>query len=277
MNEELLPGSSADPRVQGLSFDAVMALPGVSYRRAPGRETLRVEHRGHDYFLKRHTGVGWGEILKNLCSLRLPVVSAANEYRAIAVLNRLGLDTLTAVAFERRGWNPARRRSYLLTEPLGDTVSLEDLCRDWPARQWDPAGLRQKRYLLRRVAEIARVLHGNGINHRDFYLCHFHLPRAAATCTERHKPPLFLIDLHRAQLRRHTPRRWRVKDIGGLYFSALDVGLTRRDCYRFIRLYGGKPLKRALTTDARFWRQVTANAVYMYRKAFGRVPELPLG
>ncbi|MST95429.1 MAG: hypothetical protein EXS33_09230 [Pedosphaera sp.] len=40
---------------------------------------------------------------------------------------------------------------------------------------------------------------------------------------------LFVIDLHRAQLRDRVPARWLVKDLGGLLFSALDCGLTRRD------------------------------------------------
>uniref|UniRef100_UPI003AF9562D lipopolysaccharide kinase InaA family protein n=1 Tax=Thiolapillus sp. TaxID=2017437 RepID=UPI003AF9562D len=34
---------------------------------------------------------------------------------------------------------------------------------------------------------------------------------------------LHLIDLHRVQLRRRVPRRWRVKDVGSLYFSAMET------------------------------------------------------
>ena len=30
-----------------------------------------------------------------------------------------------------------------------------------------------KRVLVQRIATIARTLHGAGMNHRDFYLCHF--------------------------------------------------------------------------------------------------------
>jgi heptose I phosphotransferase len=76
------------------------------------------------------------------------------------------------------------------------------------------------------------------------------------------------------QLRRHTPRRWRLKDIAGLYFSALDAGLTRHDCYRFMRLYGGTPLRAQLGRP--FWRQVSRQAVFLYRKAHGRMPRLPV-
>jgi hypothetical protein len=47
-------------------------------------------------------------------------------------------------------------------------------------------------------------------------------------------PIIPLIDLHRAQLRKKTPRRWVVKDVAGLYFSVMDIGLTQRDLFRFV-------------------------------------------
>ena len=75
------------------------------------------------------------------------------------------------------------------------------------------------------------------------------------------------------QQRRRTPARWRVKDIAGLYFSALDAGLTRTDCLRFMRLYSGEPLRAAL--DRAFWHKVSAQAVFLYRKAHHRSPHLP--
>ena len=50
--------------------------------------------------------------------------------------------------------------------------------------------------LVMLLAGIARCMHGAGINHRDFYLCHFHLARESLA-----RGPLrcHLIDLHRAE------------------------------------------------------------------------------
>src|SRR5690606_4611652 len=59
-----------------------------------------------------------------------------------------------------------------------------------------------------------------------------------------------LIDLHRAQVRPSVPRRWRDKDLAGLYFSALDIGLTRRDRLRFLKHYFQRPLRRILAEEA---------------------------
>jgi hypothetical protein len=83
---------------------------------------------------------------------------------------------------------------------------------------------------------------------------------------------LFLIDLHRVQIRRNTPMRWRVKDIAGLYFSSMDIGLTQRDLLRFIRLYRNKPLKVSLREDRVFWRRVTRRGISLYREIFKKDP-----
>ncbi len=245
-------------------FAALPLLRGKVYRELEGRRTLRFYHGPNSYFLKHHTGIGWGEIVKNLLSLRLPVLGATNEYRAIRRLEALGVDTLSIAAFGCKGLNPARQQSFLITDELPPSVTLEDHCAGWPER---PPRLRHKRLLIRKVAHISRSLHDNGINHRDYYLCHFHLKTGSSS---RPWPVLYLIDLHRAQLRRRTPYRWRLKDVAGLYFSALDIGLTRRDLLLFMREYSGMPLRQALAARARFWRDVERKALRLYRKVHGR-------
>jgi heptose I phosphotransferase len=225
-------------------FAAVEALHGEVFRELEARRTLRAEVAGKRWFVKIHRGAGWGEIVKNLFCLRRPVLGAANEWRAIGRLQRLGVDTLRGVAFGQRGVNPAKLHSFIITEDLSPTVSLEDYCRDWPARPPAPA---LKRALLQRVADMARDMHAGGVNHRDFYLCHFLLHLDPAPVPERLK--LSLIDLHRAQLREKTPRRWRDKDLAALYFSALDIGLTRRDPLRFLKRYFDRPLRAILRDE----------------------------
>jgi heptose I phosphotransferase len=63
-----------------------------------------------------------------------------------------------------------------------------------------------------------------------------------------------------------------VKDIGGLYYSALDIGLTRRDVLRFVRTYGGRPLRELLGRDAVFWRAAARRAGQIYQRDHGRAP-----
>jgi len=224
-------------------FAAADALQGEVLRQLEGRRTLRTEIAGRGYYAKIHRGIGWREILKNLLSGRLPVLGAGNEWRALERLAALGVDTMRAVAFGERGSNPARRQSFIVTEELAPTISLEDFCRDWRAV---PPAPTFKHALIRRVAEMARRMHGGGVNHRDFYICHFllHLPVDAGA------PRLSLIDLHRAQVREQTPRRWRDKDLAALYFSALDIGLTKRDGLRFLKTYFARPLRDILRDES---------------------------
>lgn len=227
-------------------FVAVEALQGEVFRELEARRTLRTEIDGQGYFVKIHRGVGWGEILKNLLSLRLPVLGAANEWQAIARLTELGVATMQAVAYGARGRNPARQHSFIITRELAPTISLEDLGRDWAQHPPEPAF---KRALIARVADMARRMHAGGVNHRDFYICHFLLHLDPAPTTDDFR--LSLIDLHRAQLRAATPRRWRDKDLAALHFSALDIGLTARDRLRFLRAYFDAPLRRVLRDEAR--------------------------
>lgn len=222
-------------------FVSVESLQGEVFRELEARRTLRTEVDGRGYFVKIHRGVGWREILKNLVSFRLPVLGAGNEWRAIKRLAELGVDTMHGVAFGQRGRNPATQHSFIVTEELAPTVSLEDFCRDWPV---SPPPVALKRALIRRVADMAGRMHRGGVNHRDFYICHFLLHLDPEPTIGSFK--LSLIDLHRAQVRSKTPRRWRDKDLASLYFSALDIGLTRRDCLRFLRDYFRQPLRAIL-------------------------------
>lgn len=225
-------------------FVAVEALQGEVFRELEARRTLRTEVDGRGYFVKIHRGVGWAEIVKNLLSLRLPVLGAANEWRAIGRLAELGVDTMRGVAFGQRGSNPAAQHSFIVTDELAPTISLEDFCRDWPN---EPPPVAFKRALIQRVADMASRMHRGGVNHRDFYICHFLLHLDPAPSSDNFK--LSLIDLHRAQVRAKTPQRWRDKDLSSLYFSALNIGLTRRDYLRFLRTYFARPLRQTLRDE----------------------------
>ena len=245
MRDELMLAPPFDSLWAGQdAFVAVDRLEGQIFRELDGRRTFRTEVAGRGYFVKIHHGVGWGEIVKNLVSLRLPVLGAGNEWRAIHRLEELGVDTMRAVAYGRRGANPAREHSFIVTEELAPTISLEDFCRDWPTQPPAPA---LKHALIRRVAEMAGRMHCGGVNHRDFYICHFLLHLDPAPSADALK--LSLIDLHRAQIRPQTPRRWRDKDLAGLYFSALAIGLTQRDFLRFLRDYFARPLREVLRDE----------------------------
>lgn len=243
-----------------VSFAWFMSRKGNIYRHMDGRKTLQFTELGDSYFIKIHTGVGWKEIFKNLFQLKLPVLGAKNEYLAINKLTSLGLDTMTLVSYGLKGFNPATIQSYVVTEDLVDTISLEDYCSNW--LQFTPE-FNQKRTLIYKVASMVRTLHQNGINHRDLYICHFLLKKAEPISI---KCPLFLIDLHRVQIRSIVPERWLIKDLSALYYSALHIGLTKRDCLRFIKAYRSGSLHKIFAKEKHFWHKIEQMAIILDNK-----------
>lgn len=269
LSPELLRAMPADG-----AFDHLLKVPGKVHREVRNRRTVEFEVQGRLYFIKAQRGCGWGEIWKNIFSARLPIVSARTEWLAIEAVRAAGIATMTVAGRGVRGANPARLESFVITDALEGMVSLEDLALRWNSLDTHKRVL-LKRALLRNIAGIARKLHTSGLNHRDFYLCHF-LVRDRDWATWKRNDPLqlFLIDLHRVQRRRVVPERWLVKDLGGLLFSALDADITRRDLLRFLAIYRNKPWREVLETERSFWRRVWSNAVALYRPFHRREPPL---
>ena len=79
--------------------EAAFALQGETYRDVPGRRTMRVLLGDKAYFVKLHYGVGWGEIVKNLVTLKLPVIGARNEFEACRDLHAVGVKAPVPAAF----------------------------------------------------------------------------------------------------------------------------------------------------------------------------------
>jgi len=236
-------------------FDQVDRLEGETFRNVARRRTIKVNLGDENYFAKIHHGVGWREIFKNLLQGRLPVLGARNEWLAISALHSVGVPTMAAVLYCESGLNPARRKSAILTKSLDNRISLEDFEFTNPLF---------KRQLVDLVAVMTRRMHSAGINHRDYYLCHFLLDPQVG------EPRLNLIDLHRAQLRARVPRRWLVKDLGGLLYSTFEKPLTKRDLLRFVRTYSGG--LATLQDNKAFWKAVLRRARKLYLQDHDVIP-----
>lgn len=225
-------------------FAEVKKLQGEVFRQLETRRTIRFETAGKSYFLKWHQGTAFKEVVKNLISFRMPVLGADREWKAINRLKALNVDTMRGVGFGEKGLNPINKTSFIITEDLTPTISLEDYCADWAT---NPPDVKAKRILIKRVATMVRKMHGGGVNHRDCYICHFllHLPFDG----QENDLKISVIDLHRAQIRTKVPRRWRDKDLIGLYFSSMNIGLTQRDIWRFMRVYFNLSLRDILSQE----------------------------
>lgn len=252
-------------------FDKLFNVKGEVFSESIGRKTVRFKFNGKYYFGKFHTGVGYKKIVKNLVQFRRPpVLGAENEWKAIKKLEELGIDTMKIVGYGKQGNNPATKRSFIITDELKNTITLEKLCQNWNIT---PPGEGLKQAIVKEVAKIARTIHKNGLNHRDLYICHFLLDSSMGD--ERIDPKslrLYLADLHRAQIRSKTPFRWRAKDVSALLFSSMDLGLAKKDLLLFAVEYFSTTPERAVNENRLFWWIVKFRAKRLYKKTFGKNP-----
>lgn len=248
-------------------FSLMENMQGTIAREMKDRQTLRFEINGQCYYRKWHRGVGWPEVIKNLLQLRLPVLGASNEWNALNKLRALSIPSLIPLAYGVRGKNPARQQSFIVTRELTDVIQLDHFFERYSV------GIKAKRRILASLAAIARELHGAGINHRDFYLCHFML-ETTFIANQNQTPEIYLVDLHRAQLRTQVPERWLVKDLGGLLFSSLNLHFTRRDYCYFMRMYFAQDLRAIVMEHKTLLEKITARACATYRRDFGHDPLL---
>ena len=234
------------------------ALHGEVFRDVAGRRTLRVEIEGRCYFVKLHYGVGWAEILKNWLQFKRPIIGANNEYEACRGLAGAGIAAPAVAAYAVSSGSMAARRSFVLCDELGGYTSLEDLTDNWQTQAPDP---RLKQRVLYAVASFARRFHEQGFIHRDFYICHL---LADDGQYAQGRVSLAVLDLHRARRFDKIPQRWLKRDLAALLFSSMDLGYSRRDWLRFIRIYTGQPLQLVMAERNGFWRSVLERAERLY-------------
>jgi len=233
-------------------FKEAFSIKGKVYREIESRRTLRFEMSGVGYFIKLHYELGWWPIIREWARFRPPNIGAKNEYDALSLLEKIGVNSLRAVGFGSFGRNPAKNKSFLITQELTNTTSLDVYCKNWvhtpPIR-----GL--KRALIINVADIIRKIHSAGTNHRDCYLVHFLLHNDSVPVESEANNIGFknikisLIDLHRAQVREKVPRRWIKKDLAAIYYSSTDIGLTFKDQCRFLKTYFHRPLREVFDKE----------------------------
>lgn len=245
------------------AFEQCLRVKGEYYRDLPSRKTCRFELDGQAYFIKTHLGVGFKEILKNVVQGKWPVTHALIEAEALKNLQEAGIPSLECVGSGKRGLNPARQQSFVITKALKDHIDLETLLL---SDRLATISFQQRQSLIIQLANLARRFHDKGFVHHDFYLCHF-LVDIDAT-----QPTIKLIDCHRVVQLSHLPARYQIRDIAALYFSSLTCNVSERDKLRFLKYYFQAPLRDIFKRKFRFLQKLSQRTITLFRRVHGCDP-----
>ena len=225
------------------------------------RLPLNVRGRTRTFFLKKHRVSNWWNRLRVRFGLP-PTSSGREEARNIRKLESAGIPCMDLAAFGERIGPDGTQESFLLTPELEGFVQLDDFLRArFGILQTERANSRDEDLLqlLDRVAEVARQFHEAGFNHRDLYCCHFFVREQPSGHFE-----IRLIDLQRVQYRTRRRRRWLVKDLTQLAYSAPRDRIKCTHKMAFIRKYFG--VTRLRPEHKRIIREVLAKQLAMERK-----------
>jgi len=197
------------------------------------------EDEARTFYLKRFEHPPWTVQLARLRRGFWRTSTGGIEWLNARRLSDAGIACARAAAFGEQMVGPVERRSFVLLAEVPGR-SLE---------RWVPAAVpppreesdrRGRRALLDALARFVGRFHAAGFVHRDLYLCHVFLTAADSTGYPdlRADPePFALIDLQRVFQPRFRKRRWVVKDLAALAYSAPADRISRWERLRFLCRY----------------------------------------
>ena len=170
------------------TFEDFWSLKTTPFKKKKDREISLFQWEGKTFFLKRY--------------FRIPLFGpsgAEREWFGAQRLIRAGLKVPLPVSLGiQKNWFKGRAFSLFLQ---AKGKRLEDL---FLQEGWRP--------FLKPLVQTATRFHLLGFSHQDFYLCHFFWDEAEKALT--------IIDLQRLRWRKNPPRRWIIKDLAELFYSA---------------------------------------------------------
>ncbi len=193
-----------------------------------GHECEGKGHGPRTFYLKRFTDPPTGARREVRRSGTGAKSVAGLEWMWMNRLAREGIACVRSVALVEEMCGSREVRSAILTQAVpGESVER------WTAR-WGREDRATIRSLLSPLAKLISRLHALGCVHRDLYLAHVFFDPAAPT-----DRALCLIDLQRMIQPAVNLRRWIIKDLASLNYSAPRELVSRADRLRWLKLYLG--------------------------------------
>jgi len=171
-------------------------------------------------YIKRYSPIPLKEKLKNIICAKPYNYNARHEWNAICLFHSLELPTMTPLALAEFDDGKSCILTLGITEYERASAMFEKSLSEDKNR---------RRKIIREIASIAANMHSAGIAHQDFYLVHFFIK-------ESEDDKVYLIDLQRAIISDSLARRWIVKDLGQLLYSARKY-VSDTDILFFWKIY----------------------------------------
>lgn len=223
----------------------------------PGyRNRLEITPPSGNYklFLKRFVNPPLNAQLKNWLSHKRRISMAAGELKPAVELQEKNSAVPEVVAFGQKWKEIFEEKSFIITREVPGSVSLETALPEC-FYQKDLTSKTEKDKFIKDLADVINEFHNSGFRHRDLYLAHIFYNNDENVFT--------LIDLARCFKPLLLKKRYLIKDIAQLYYSAPYGTISKSDRLRFYLQYTGK--KKLSFIDKRFISKVKRKAEKMAR------------
>ena len=190
------------------------------------------------------------------------------EFEAAQKLNQAGINTPTIAAYGTQWGKIFEKCSFIVTEKIPDAEALERNLPVYFQGQPYTINLKLRRNFIAKLADFINKFHQTNYRHRDLYLSHIFYSDIGG---------FYLIDLARAFKPIFLKKRFQLKDLAQLYYSAPGRYFTNSDRLRFYIKYTG--WKKLTNEDKIFIRSVIKKTGKMaeHDKKYGRLPPFENG
>jgi len=216
-------------------------------------------------FLKRYDRPPISVQLRNWLAAHGRISCGVFGFETANELAAVGINTPKTLFYGEQWGTFFEKRSFIITEKIPNAESLERKlpeCFNVPATV---EKLKPRRSFIAQLAAFIKKFHETDYRHRDLYLSHIFYSENG---------DFYLIDLARAFKPIVWRRRFQIKDIAQLYYSAPARYFSRTDRLRFYIGYIGREDK--LTgKDKTFIRKVINKARWMARHEIKHGREVP--
>ncbi|OHB79458.1 MAG: hypothetical protein A2Z25_07615 [Planctomycetes bacterium RBG_16_55_9] len=241
------------------SFNAAKNLAKKNLARHRSRLQFALESssaQSTTVFLKRYDGPPVLSQLRNWLAARSRRSCAGLEVAAATELAAAGIEVPRVISFGEQWGLLFERRSFIVTKEISDAEAIErklpGCFNGSPTRE----NLKLRRNFIARLARFIERFHRTSYRHRDLYFSHIFCD---------HEGRFFLIDLARAFKPAVLNRRFQVKDLAQVYYSAPGRYFSKTDRLRFYMGYAGR--SKLTPEDKAMIRRVIHKAGQMARHA----------